>query len=302
MFKKRNILSILALVVALASLTAAISAWTHIRDIEADYEAKLTQMEQIHAQLQQEIADAATTEPTVPAVPVNADLKSWDLNAVPWYDNCGAVVTLTAVPAAYKLGMTAAFLVRLDGQDAADIPCSWNGTAFTASAELTARNGYSYICVLNPDSENRSEITLASPENPVDTLAVNLADSIHSYCNLILGDWSVSDRSLVIASCRLQAQLPQLTPSGRPSSCQVTKLTLRQNGEVLRTHWVTLRPGEASNSYELSMENLTFLLPGLEEGDHLELWLEVTLSDGQILSAAGGGWDYADGRLQATAG
>lgn len=298
MSSKRNIISILALLLALAGLTAAIISCIRVQALKEDYEAKLAEMESIHAHLQQEIDDAAVTEPP-PAI--IADLKSWELKSRAWYDNCGAAVTLTAVPASYQTGMTAAFRVSLDGQTAAEIPCVWDGTAFTATADLTAQNGYTYICILNPDSSS-TEIILASPENPTDASAVYLADSIHSYCSLAIGDWSVNNGHLVLSSCHLQVQLPQVTMDGKAARCQVTKLILRHNGEPLRTHWVTLNPGEASGCYGLDVENLSLLLPRLEEGDALELWLEVTLSDDQILTAIGGSWDYLDGELQLTAG
>lgn len=298
MSRKRNYISILALLLALASLAAAVFSCIRVRELKEDYEAKLAEMESIHVQLQQEIDDAAATEP---APTVVAELKSWELKSRAWYDSCGAAVTLTAVPASYQSGMTAAFRVTLDGQTAAEIPCAWDGKAFTAVVDLTAQNSYTYICILNPES-SPTEIILASPENPTDATAVYLADSLHSYCTLGIGDWSAENNHLVLSSCHLQVQLPQVTTDGKAARCQVTKLILRHNGETLRTHWVTLNPGEAGDCYALDVENLSLLLPRLEEGDALELWLEVTLSGDQILTAIGGSWDYLDGQLQLTAG
>lgn len=298
---KRNFISILALLLALAGLAAAVFSCIQVQELQKDYERKLAEMESIHALLRQEIEEAAATEPPV-TVPHTADLKSWELKARAWYDSCGAAVTLTAVPASYQAGMTAAFRIKLEGQTAAEIPCSWNGKAFTATADLTAQNGYTYLFVLNPDSSSPTEIILASPENLTDAQAVFLADSIHSYCTLTIGDWSSEKNHLVLSSCHLQAQLPQITMNGKSAWCQVTKLILRHNGEPLRTHWVTLSPGEASGYYELDIQNLSFLLPRLEEGDSLELWLEVTLSDDQLLTSIGGSWDYLEGQLQLTAG
>lgn len=299
MSKKRTTTSLLALFVALLSLAVAALSFLRMQQLQEDYEAKLAEMEAIHAQLRQEIEHTATESAAPDSI--RADLKNWDLTAVPWYDNSGASVTLTAIPATYQPGLTAEFLVTLEGETAARIPCSWNGTAFTATAELTARDGYSYQCLLNSGDTTR-EILLASADNPADTLAVYLAQSLHSYCSLMLGDWSTDGDQLNLSSCYLQAQLPQITADGRTAGCEVSKLTLRLGEEVLRTHWVTLNPGEASHCYELNLENLSFLLPALEEGDHLELWLEITVSDGQLLTAAGGSWDYLDGNLQLTAG
>lgn len=304
MQQKKNILSVLALLLAALSLAVAALSLLRVSRIEADYEGKLAEMEDIHAQLQQEIEIAAATEATEPAaVPtVPAALKSWDLNAEPWYDYSGAMVTLSAVPASYQLGLTADFLVTLDGAVVAEIPCTWDGKAFTATAELAARNGYCYSCVLHPDSENRTEILLDSPEETADTLMVYLADSLTCYGNVLIGDWSVTDSHLNIASCYIQAQLPQLTVDGRASRIKVAKLMLESGGEALHTHWITLNPGEASSSYVLELENLSFRLPQLENGQLLELRLDVTLSDGQRLSASGGSWEYADGELYLAAG
>ena len=68
------------------------------------------------------------------------------------------------------------------------------------------------------------------------------------------------------------------------------QLVLYRNSEEVSRTDITLQPGEAPGSYELEISDQTVPLPELEEDDYLDLWLEVTLSDGRTLSTAGAGW------------
>lgn len=116
------------------------------------------------------------------------------------------------------------------------------------------------------------------------------------YSNLFVGEWTFENNALCLSTAHAQVlSAPEVTVN-------TAQTVLYINGEVFLTEDHVMSPGEASDSYTLELENAEYLLPELVEGDMIDLWLEVTLSDGQTLSASGGSWDYQDGCLQLTVG
>ena len=296
MSKKKNVLSVIALVLALVSMAASAFAVIELQNIP-DYETRLAELTAQNQALQARLDALSATEPQAPAV----QAASTNLSATPWADGLGADVTLTLTPAGYTEGDSALFQVYLGQEQAARLVCAWDGTAYTATAQLPAANGYTYTCTLTGADGTEETTTLASPENPVSTELVYLGDALRSYCNLVPEDWSSSDGNLTIGACYIQVQLPQLSVSDT-LSCSQANLILRRGDEVLQTLTVSLTPGEGSRSYEATAEHVTFALPELTEGDSLDLWLEVALSDGQSLSSCAGSWYFAEGRLELAAG
>lgn len=291
--KNKNILSIVALVLALVSVAVSLFAVAQVRRI---------------SDLEEQLAALTVQNPTQPGPPADQETQptanriiTTNLTATVWEDSQGADVTLTLEPATYTEGDTARFQVHLGQELAADLVCAWDGSVYTATAQLPAANGYTYTCTLTgADGQSESDI-LSSPENPVATDLVYLGDALRAYCNLVPEDWAAADGNLTINACHAQVQLPQLSVSDS-LSCGEAVLVLRLDDAVLESMPVTLAPGEGSRSFEATVENLTFALPELDEENTLELWLEVGLSDGQSLTACGGSWYMAEGRLQMAAG
>ena len=56
-------------------------------------------------------------------------------------------------------------------------------------------------------------------------------------------------------------------------------------------------PQGEESALVMGVNGLEFAMPELEEGSQLELTLEVTLSDGQVLSHCGSSWYVFDGEL-----
>ncbi len=114
---------------------------------------------------------------------------------------------------------------------------------------------------------------------------------------LILYDWTVREDLL-----ELEGAFARVMHLGEGTGIGSCSLILLKNGEGLEASSLTLLPGEAVDSYELELGPLAYHLPEFSEGDILELELEVLLSDGRVLTAWGGSWDYLDGRLVMIAG
>ena len=101
--------------------------------------------------------------------------------------------------------------------------------------------------------------------------------------------WLDDGSAVTLASAYVQVQLPRLSAQGALTAEKAQLVLYRNSEEVSRTD-ITLQPGEAAGSYELELSGQSIPLPELAEDDYLDLWLEVTLSDGRTLSTAGASW------------
>ena len=288
---KKNLLSIIALVCAVAAL--AVSVYTSV-SVNSALKAQNEKIDLLLA--------ASTAEP-VPSEPAELAFSSMTLDPRVWDDGDGADVVFLAVPDP-KIDEISVYLdVQLNGQDIGYYPCGCNGTGYTATAALEAQNGYSYTCVVVRNSDGAiTQYPLASPDNPTNYQAVNLRDSLSTYCNLLVGDWAVEDDALNITTLHLEVQLPQLSPNGGAVTCQEARLILSCGGTETERQLLTLVPGEGTNALTLEDASARFTLPELTEGDELALWLEIDLSDGRTEQVCGAEWYLEGGELLLVAG
>lgn len=289
MSKFKFIALILALVCAVAALGLSIVTLGQA----SAQAARIDELEAQNIQLQSQINDLLHTGDIAPA----AGLNSWALTPTAWEDGTGADITLTAVPTNYQEGMQARFLVMLEGTEVFEGPCTWNGTSFTATASIPAADGYGYYFV-----QQGTALALTTPENPVEDIPVYLQSSLRSFCTLLVDGWESAEDSLIITSAHGQATLPRLSTGGSAPRIVSAALVMRQEVEEIARHSVELVPGEGESTYELTVSNAVFSLPALEEGDQVDIWLEVTLSDGQVLLSPTSGWYLSGNELKLVAG
>ena len=229
-----------------------------------------------------------------------SSLKEWSLEATPWADSTGADVTLTATPSEYQPGMGATLLVMLGDRQAASVPCMWDGTVFTGTANLNAADGYSYFCLLS-GPHGVQQLSLSNPDSEDAGIPVFLQSALSSYCNLVIHDWQEqTGTSLVLTSAYVQVQLPQIQTQALTITAQ--ELVLRLNGQLSAKVPVSLSPSEVAGSYEATLSDLHLPMPELNQNDTLELYLEITLSDGRRLQAFGISWYLEDGELVSSVG
>ena len=219
---------------------------------------------------------------------------------VAWADSTGADVTFTAVPTEYQPGMGATLLVMLGDRQAASVPCVWDGTVFRGTANLNAADGYSYFCLLSGPN-GVQQLSLMGPESENAGIPVYLQSALSSYCNLLVSDWvEQNGSSLILNGAYAQVQLPQI--QGQELTFVTQELVLRLNGPVSAKVPIVLSPSEVAGSYEVIINNLHLPMPELDDSDNLELYLEITLSDGRHLQAFGIGWYLENGKLSASVG
>lgn len=277
---KKNM--IIAVMLLIALLLTGCGGNADVSQLEADIEALQHQVDALSARLE--------------ALEENSGLLDWNLSAAARSDSTGAAVTLTASPLAYHEGQTALFSVRLGSQEVAGIPCQWDGSVFTATVDLDAADGYSYYCTLISANGTREQIPLNTPENPVYDTLVYMETSLTAYCNMIVESWEDEGGKLNITSGYVQAQLPRIG-AGDSAMMADAQLVLKLNGTPVEKQPLDIPEGEGEGSYEQVLTGVSFKMPEMEDDYQLVLVLEVTLSDGQVLTSYGGSWYYNAGEM-----
>lgn len=284
--KKHSVISILALVCALLALGLSVLNTLRSAGAAPENDGKTAALEEEVAALR---AEVDSLHAQLSAAVMDDGLADWTLTAIPWEDSTGADVTMTALPAAFEEGMTALLSVRLEGREVAEVECVPDGETFTATARLSAADGYSYYCVLLSADGRRQQFVLSTPENPVEDLPVYLASSLAANCNMTVDSWLDSETDVTLTAAYIQVQLPLLSTDGELTA-EKAQLVLYRGGEETGRVDITLVPGEGKGAYELEISGLSVPLPELGEEDYLDLWVEVTLSNGETLSSAGASW------------
>ena len=145
--------------------------------------------------------------------------------------------------------------------------------------------------------ESRLTALEAQPESPISTEPTPTevpAENI-AYCNLIIGDWTFENSKLTISTAFAQVLAEN-------TALNSAVIVLQVNGEAFSAELIEMAPGEATDSYELDLSELSFDMPLLSDGDSVELLLVITLSDGRTLVSCGGSWEYLEENLQMIAG
>ena len=239
---------------------------------------------------------AATVAATVPVetapVAQPLSLTSWNMSASTWSSPNGATVHINATPNAYAEGQKADFVVRLESDDVTTIPCQWDGTNYTASADLNAANGYCYYVVLTAADGTVTECAVNTPAAPVNEALINMEAALASYCSVTIEESEIADNKLNLANCKVHVQAPTITNEGETISCKEAYLILSFNEEELAKVEVNLEETATAGLFEAAVSGITFDIPALEKDQKVVLSMNAALSNGQALSAFGGEWVY----------
>ena len=293
--KRRNILSLIAFVLVLSMVLAGCGSKAADADTPEQQIADLKlENEQLRAQIETLTRQLESLQ--------SAILTDWSLNALASADRTSATITFTAVPATESEGQTLSLIVNLNGLEAESVPCTMDGSRYTATVELPAADGYSFYCLLTGSTGTRQQIPLITPDDPGDGSLINLGSSLSAYCSLFLGEWSSEDGKLTLESAFVQAQMPVISTGGDNVTPNSAVLVLLHNGEELERKEITLEAGEGEGSFEANVSGLSFTTPKLEEDHQLDLELVITLSDGSTLKYNGCSWFVSDGGLNPVMG
>ena len=245
---------------------------------------------------------ATTAAPETTAPPQPLALTEWSMSASTWSSPNGATIHISAVPNFYEEGQAADFVVRLEGDDIAVIPCQWDGTSYTASADLNAANGYCYYVALTAADGTASEVAVNTPAEPTNEAFIDIEAALESYCSITIDDSTFADGQLTLSAGKVQVKAPQITNENETITCQEAVLILSYNGEELERKVLSLSQTETQGLQEAALDNITFDIPDMKKEQKVELTLNATLSNGQILSAYGANWVFNEEGLMSVVG
>jgi len=246
-------------------------------------------------------APAETTEAPA-AAEAGLGLASWEMSASTWSSPNGATVHITAIPNSHTEDQYAVFTVRLEGDDVQIIPCTWNGSSYTASADLNAADGYCYYLTLTTIDGEQVEIPVNTPAAPVNDSLIHLETALNTYCHLLVEASEADAKKLTITGGTVQIQPPQIANEGQKITCAEAVLVLSFNGQEADRKNLTLPDPGVGGGYELSIAGTAFDLPAMEDDQQLTLRLDVKLSNGQVLTDANGTWSFIGGQLVSAVG
>lgn len=284
---KKNILSIILVIVMITALMLSVTGCGNDASLKEENAALKAQVEELTKRLA-----AYENRPA---------LAEYTLTGSAWSSNNGATVTVTAVPTTHDDSHTAALSVQLNGVEVEFVPCEWNGTAYTASVDLNAANGYGYYFIITTADGNPTRMELNTPNNITDDTLVYMETALSAYANMVMEGWEEKDGKLVVTSGFVQVQMPRLTADGKTGYAG-SQLILKSNGEEVERKAIDVPAGEGIGSYEAAISNQQFTLPEMGSDSILELWLEVTLSNGQVIDTVACTWSYLDGVLMPSVG
>lgn len=239
-------------------------------------------------------ATVAATEAA--AEEVTLGLSGWELDSTTWSSPNGATVHITATPNTYTEGMTADFVVRLEGSDVSTTPCQWDGSAFTASAELNAEDGYCYYVLLSSGAQ-KAEVAVNIATEPTNEALVNMATALNTYCALLVENSESAEGKLTLTAGTVRIMPPAIRNDGQSITCSEAALVLTHNGEEVGRKALDLPAADDNGAYEFPIDSISFDIPQMDDDNQLNLRLDVTLSNGYKLSDASGSWSYIGGEL-----
>ena len=241
--------------------------------------------------------NAVTAAPTVAAAATSSQsltLTDWNMSASTWSSPNGATIHISATPSFYEEGQRADFIVRLESDDVTMIPCQWDGSSYTASADLNAANGYCYYMLLTAADGTTEEVAVNTPASPLNEAFINIEAALESYCSITVEDSSFDSSKLTLSAGKVQVKTPLITNEGETITCQEASLVLAFNGETIGQMTLTLTEAEDGGLFEATLEDIAFDIPEMENEQSVELTLNVTLTNGQVLSAFGGTWTHTE--------
>ena len=283
---RKNILSMVLVIVMVAAMMLCITGCGD------------SQLKEENAQLKAQVEELTARLAAYENKPA---LAEYTLTGSAWSSNNGATVTMTAVPTFHDDSHTAALSVQLNGIEEEFVPCEWNGTAYTATVDLNAANGYGYYFIITAADGSPTRMELNTPNNITDDTLVYMETALSAYANMVIESWEEKDGKLIVNSGFVQVQMPRLTANG-DSGYAGSQLVLKCNGEEVDRKAIDLPQGEAVGSYEAAVTNQQFTVPEIEADSILELWLEVTLSNGQTVENCACTWSYMDGTMMPSVG
>lgn len=121
---------------------------------------------------------------------------------------------------------------------------------------------------------------------------------------LMVTAWESENGQLVLTEGYAMVTLPSTGLDGNMPSIQSSRLAMRldQSLQEYAGTPVSLISQEDPTVFETSLKEVALPLPELADGQMVDVWLEVVLSDGQTLVSLPASWYMVDGVLELVVG
>lgn len=245
----------------------------------------------------------ATAAPETTAPAQELTLTGWEMTANTWSSPNGATINISAAPSYYEEGQKADFVVRLENDEVASVPCDWQpNNTYAASVDLNAANGYCYYIILTAADGTTVEVPVNTPAEPTNEAFIDIAAALESYCSITIDDSAFADGKLTLTSGKVQVKTPLITNGTEPITCQEAVLLLSYQGQELARKPLPLTQTETQGLLEAPLENMVFDIPKMENEQKVELTLKAVLSNGQEITAYGANWIFNEEGLMSVLG
>lgn len=248
-----------------------------------------------------EKAPETTPPTTIDTTGMELALVDWAMNATTWSSPNGATVNITATPTFHKESHCAEFMVILNREEVFRKACDWDGAHYTCSADLNAANGYGYYMVLTDTDGTEIVIAVNTVESPVDETLIHMESALNAYADLVVESTEVKGSKLSIGGGYANIQLTSITQE-TAITIEKADLVLTYEGAEADRQSLKLPEAKTPGYYEVPIKNISLKIPKMEDDQRLTLQLEVTSSDGQVITAPGGTWYYNAGELMSAVG
>ena len=296
--KKKAVLIGLAVCLA-AALIAFFSKWSNQNSILSYTYAQVQNINSQNANIQSQLSALSGRIDSLSGFsePIEQLLAEYAFH-VKLVDTETARVTFTAAPGLWQEGDTAYLVVRLNGEQTARQECQWDGTGYSVSVELALETGYEYYYV----------VCHADGTQEQQPVSDGTAYDLRSYATI---DWSVTsgnwqwkryDKVLSLTNYDLDVSMPGCAEE--EETWELIEFVLRYNGEDLSAYdlLATIPAGTekeltASPDLGFHSRDMEFSLPELQEGDKLELYIHLQLSNRIVTWEKVASWELINGQM-----
>ena len=156
--------------------------------------------------------------------------------------------------------------------------------------------------VLSAKDGTRTEVAVNTPTDPIDETLIDMESSLNAYCSITVTESSFDGKWLTVTNGQVQIQPPRIADGGETILCTEAVLVLSHGNEEIDSVSLALPDPGVNGGYDLQITSSAFQVPEMEDDQQLNLRLDVTLSNGQTLTAPGGTWFYNDSQLLTAVG
>ena len=134
------------------------------------------------------------------------------------------------------------------------------------------------------------------PEAQVLGLSVSVNGGVTDYAA------NTSGGTLTLTGGSVDVQAPRITNESEAITCGKAELVLTFDEEIVGTAALTMEAAEIPGSYTADISGISFNIPAMEDDQQLSIRLDVTLSNGQFLTAPGGTFSFLNGEMVSSVG